>query len=184
MGRESWNESVLAAPLVWDRLALSLMLSSFFVIVVSDFASARLGRALLAPAVILGSYSVLHWRWTELLGRGDLRLYAFVQFYPVIAVPFIAALFRSRYDSRGALLSTCALYGAAKLCELYDYPIRDLLGFWSGHTLKHFVAAAASYLPLHALRRRVERSRVGRSQRSDEPTRLNSVQTQSLHAPL
>ena len=64
------------------------------------------------------------------------------------AVPFTILLFRSRYTRAGASLLTWALYAVAKACETYDAPIYELTRFWSGHTLKHLVAAAASYLPL------------------------------------
>ncbi len=152
-----------AAPtnetLVWDRLVFSLMLTSFFAIVWTEFVSLRVGRLILAPWVLLGIYSVLHWGWTEAAGRGDLRLYALVQFYPVIAVPFIVLLFRSRYTFAGTWLLTWALYGVAKGCEAYDAPIYELTGgFWSGHTLKHLIAAGASYLPLYSLRHRQVRT--------------------------
>ena len=89
--------------LVWDRLVFSLMLTSFFAIVVAEFISVRGGRLCLAPMVLLGLYSVLYWRWSESADRGDLRLYLLVQFYPVIATPFIMMLFRSRYTRAGAL---------------------------------------------------------------------------------
>ncbi len=122
--------------LVWDRLVFSLMLTSFFAIVITEFISQRAGRLLLLPNVALGLYSVLYWRWSELAGRGDLRLYLLVQFYPVIAIPLIMLLFRSRYTRAGTLLLTWALYGVAKAFELFDLPIYELTGFWSGHTLQ------------------------------------------------
>jgi hypothetical protein len=45
-------------------------------------------------------------------------------------------LFRSRCTRAGAPLLTWALYGVAKACELYDVPIYQATGFWSGHTVK------------------------------------------------
>ncbi len=142
------------ATLVWDRLVFSLLLTSFFTIVIAEFVNRRVGRALLAPWALLGIFSVLSWHGTELAGRGDLRLYLVVQFYPVLAIPFIIALFRSRYTLGWMFLLTWALYGAAKICELLDRPIYDLTGVWSGHTFKHFIAAAATACVLYALRRR------------------------------
>jgi hypothetical protein len=144
--------------LVWDRLVFSLMLTSFFAIVLTEFVSQRVGRLLLLPVVLLGVYSVVYWRMSELAGRGDLRLYILVQFYPVIAIPFVMLLFRSRYTHAGTFLLTWALYGLAKAFELYDRPIYELTGFWSGHTFKHLVAAGASYALLHGLRQRCVRS--------------------------
>jgi hypothetical protein len=140
--------------LVWDRLVFSLLLTSFFAIVVTEFVSLRLGKLGLAPMVLLGLYSVLYWNWTESVGRGDLRLYLLVQFYPVLATPLVILLFRSRYTIAGALLATWAVFVLAKACEYYDPAIYALTGFWSGHTFKHVVAAAATLLPLYALRHR------------------------------
>ncbi len=140
--------------LVWDRLALSLMLTSLFSIVVAEFVSVRVGRVLLVPMLVLGLFSVLYWGWGESAGRGDLRFYILVQFYPLLAIPLIILLFPSRYSHGGALLAAWVLYAAAKGCEHYDWQIQALTGFWSGHTFKHLVAAGASYVPLHALRRR------------------------------
>jgi hypothetical protein len=146
------------ATLVWDRLAFSLMLTSFFAIVIQESVSLRAGRLILAPGVLLGLYSVLHWSLSESAGRGDLRLYLLVQFYPVIATPLLILLYRPRSAAGGALLLTWALYALAKACELYDAPIYGLTGCMSGHTFKHLIAAGASYVPLHVLRRRARRA--------------------------
>lgn len=140
--------------LVWDRLVFSLMLTSFFAILVTEFVSLRGGKLGLAPMVLLGLYSVLYWNRSESMGHGDLRLYFLVQFYPVIAAPLIMLLFRSRYTQGGALLLTWAVFVLAKACEHYDPAIYALTGFWSGHTFKHLVAAGATLLPLYALRHR------------------------------
>ena len=140
--------------LVWDRLTFSLLLTSFFTIVITEFVSKRAGRIMLAPMVLLGLYSVLHWYGSELAGQGDLRVYIVVQFYPVIAIPFIIWMFPSRYGQSRPFLMLWALFGLAKICELLDAPIYELSGFWSGHTFKHLIAAAATYCVLYALRRR------------------------------
>ena len=140
--------------LVCDRLVFSLLLTSFFTIVITEFVSKRAGRIMLAPMVLLGLYSVLHWYGSELGGEGDLRLYLLVQFYPMIAIPFVIGMFPSRYGQSRPFLLLWALFGLAKICELLDSPIYELSGFWSGHTFKHLIAAVASYCVLYALRRR------------------------------
>ncbi len=140
--------------LVWDRLVFSLLLTSFFTIVITEFVSRRAGRIMLAPMVLLGLYSVLRWYGSELAGEGDLRVYLVVQFYPVIAIPFIIWMFPSHYGQSRPFLMLWALFGLAKICEVLDAPIYELSGFWSGHTFKHLIAAAATYCVLYALRRR------------------------------
>jgi hypothetical protein len=157
-GSSYYHADPTNATLVWDRLALSLMLTSFFAIVVAEFVNPRLGRLMLAPAVVLGLASVLYWARSESLGQGDLRLYFLVQFYPMLALPIILLLFKPRYTHGGVFWLVLALYAAAKLAELYDRPIFEWSGVWSGHTVKHLVAAGASFVPLYSLQRRTQRS--------------------------
>lgn len=152
--------------LVWDRLVFSLMLTSIFAIVVAEFVNRRVGRCMLAPMVMLGLFSVLYWARSESLGQGDLRLYYLVQFYPMLAIPVILLLFPSRYTHAGAFWLMWALYAVAKVTELYDGTVFEWSGFWSGHTVKHLVAAAASYVPLYSLQHRTLRSRDSRDPRT------------------
>ena len=140
--------------LVWDRLPLSLMLTSMFAIVVGEFVDRRFGRLMLVPLVILGICSVVYWAHTESLGRGDLRPYLLVQFYPMLAMFVILLLFRSRYTLGATFWLLLALYAVAKIAETYDRAILESSGFWSGHTIKHGAAAVASYVPLYWLQHR------------------------------
>jgi len=144
--------------LLWDRLSISFLLTAFASITVTEFVNKHIGRLLLVPQVVIGVFSVLYWSQTEMAGHGDLRLYILVQFYPVLAAPLIFLMFRSLYTHSGALILTWILYGAAKLCELYDTVIYKFTGFWSGHTLKHLVAAGATYALLCGIQRRSIRS--------------------------
>ena len=147
-----------AAPsndtLVWDRLFMSLMLGSIFAIVVTEFINPRVGRRMLAPMVVLGVGSVLYWAHTEAIGRGDLRLYLLVQFYPMLAIPVTLLLLESRYTHGSMFWVLWGLYGLAKIAEIGDARILEWTGFWSGHTVKHLVAAGASFVPLYSLQRR------------------------------
>jgi len=142
------------ATLVWDRLAFSLILTSFFSIVIAELVSAKTGRRMLVPMVVAGLASVVYWAWTESRGHGDLRPYALVQFVPVILIPILALLSRGSLVPSMYFLAAWVLYVVAKVCEIQDAAIYDLTGFWSGHTLKHLLAAAASAVPLVALMRK------------------------------
>ena len=51
----------------------------------------RAGLWLLWPLVWLGLASVYSWHTSEQRGAGDLRLYYFVQFYPMVAIPLMTA---------------------------------------------------------------------------------------------
>jgi hypothetical protein len=86
----------------------------------------------------IGVFSLLFWRWT-----GDLRLYAWVQFFPCLALPLVFLLFAPRFSGTIYWLIAAALYALAKLFEFYDSAIYSAGTILSGHTLKHFAAAAA-----------------------------------------
>jgi len=53
----------------------------------------RVGVGLLWPLLALGVASVWWWHWTELQGRGDLRLYGWVQYYPMLFLPLVLWLY-------------------------------------------------------------------------------------------
>ena len=92
--------------LVWDRLPLAGALMGLFAAVIAERIGVRAGLALLAPLVVVGLGSVLWWHGGEVRGHGDLRPYALVQFYPLVAVPLMLYLFGPRYTLGGAVLAT------------------------------------------------------------------------------
>jgi hypothetical protein len=140
--------------LVWDRLPMTLGFMSIFAAVIEERVSRRVGRWSLAPLLLLGLVSVFYWHMTESAGSGDLRLYAMVQFYPLLAIPLILALFPPLYTRGADLVLALAVYGLAKVLELADRAIYAAGEIVSGHSLKHLAAAAAAYLILCALRKR------------------------------
>jgi len=151
--------------LVWDRLPLAAALMGLFAAVIAERIGVRAGTALLAPLVMAGLGSVLWWHGGEVRGHGDLRPYALVQFYPLVAMPLILYLFGSRYTLGGAVLTTLAVYGLAKVFEWLDGPILAMGSVVSGHTLKHLAAGAAGYVIVWMLTTRRPRPRFERSVR-------------------
>jgi hypothetical protein len=140
--------------LLWDRLPMTIAFMSLFAAVIADRINRRAGPYILLPVLIAaGVLSVIYWNFTELAGQGDLRPYAIVQFFPIIAILIILWLFpEHRYTDTRSLLSVIACYGTAKLLEAFDKDILELLGgIISGHSLKHIVSAVAVYLLLHML---------------------------------
>lgn len=131
------------ATLVWDRLPMTIVFMSFFAIALGDRLDPRAGRILFVPLIALGIASVLYWRYTEQTGSGDLRLYIFVQFFPMLVLP-ILALLPARHIRQSDLAMVVAFYAVAKLLELLDAPVFAATGFISGHTLKHVFAALAA----------------------------------------
>lgn len=123
------------ARLVWDRLPMTIVFMSVLAFTIGDRIDSRLGSKLLLPLLILGVTSVLYWRWT-----GDLRPYAVVQFYPLIAVPLVLLLFREGSMSLAAQWGMIGFYGLAKLAEMLDgSAIASLPG--GAHAWKHVFAA-------------------------------------------
>ena len=66
-----------------------------------------------------------------------------MQFFPCIALLLIFLLFAPRFSGTIYWLLAAMLYGLAKLFEFYDGAIYSAGAILSGHTLKHFAAAAA-----------------------------------------
>lgn len=131
--------------LVWDRLPMTIIFMSFVAALITDRINARLGLWLWPLLLIIGICSVLQWHSSELHGAGDLRFYAAVQIYTMVAA-LVMLLAPSCYrDSRNWDLVVVAIfYGLAKLFEAFDSQIFTLLnGIISGHTLKHLAAAMA-----------------------------------------
>jgi len=140
--------------LFWDRLPMSIGFMAISAAVVADRIDARAGNGWLLY-LLLGSgvASLIYWYWSESLGRGDLRLYALVQFYPMVALPLIIGLFpQFRYTVGRYLALVILWYGLSKLFEHFDREVFDLLGHTvSGHTLKHLTAAVAPFVVIRML---------------------------------
>lgn len=138
------------ASLVLDRLPMTTAFMGLMIAVLGEYAGARVGRVLLAPALILGWLSVLHWSLFD-----DLRLYAWVQFFPLAILPIVALVFRRRYSGQGSLVAALVCYLLAKAAESNDRSIFDLThGLVSGHTIKHLLAASAGLVLLRMLKNR------------------------------
>jgi Ceramidase len=134
-----------AAPtnetLMWDRLPMTLMFMSLFALLVYDFLGRQEGTVAFWIAVPLGMLSVLYWHFTEAAGHGDLRPYALVQYFPLVAAPVLIFMSPTKVFYGRYLLIIIGLYALAKLFEHNDKLVYHHLGFWSGHTLKHLVGA-------------------------------------------
>jgi len=154
LGSAWYHWDPTTASLFWDRLPMTLIFAPMLVVGVTERIGARLGRLLLLPAVVLGVAGAVHWHVTELLGCGDVRLYGLVQFYPMLAVPLMLALFPARYTHAHYLWGLLAAYGIAKVFEILDADVLALNGFASGHNLKHVFAAIGLWTLVGMLRKR------------------------------
>jgi len=139
------------ARLAWDRLPLAITLMGLLAATITERIGVTSGLWLLGPLVAIAAASVIYWHWTEQRGVGDLRLYALVQFYPIVAIPLMLWWLAPRYTRGGELLAAAASYAAAKGPELLDGWILSATRVVSGHTLKHLLAALAGYWVLRML---------------------------------
>jgi len=137
--------------LVWDRLPMTVVFMTLFSIVIKEYISERIGGLFLWPLILIGIFSVGYWVFSE---SGDLRIYALVQFYPMLSIPIILIFFKSKYGNDFEYWILLTAYIIAKLLEYFDTEIYKLLGFVSGHSLKHLVAALVLYFLLSAYKKR------------------------------
>ena len=138
------------STLVGDRMAITVTFMSFFVLIFGESISTRTASRLLFPLLFLGLASVVYWNITENLGTGDLRFYALVQFLPMLLIPLMLLFYDSCLSGRRWILAIILVYGVAKIAEMYDQQIYELVGF-SGHSLKHLIAAFGAFLFLKGL---------------------------------
>ncbi len=140
--------------LLWDRIPMTIAFGAFFCAVVGEHISLPAGRNMFWPLIALGTGSVLYWYATESSGCGDLRLYALVQYLPLLLIPVIVILFKSNLAPVTYLWAACGAYAAAKLAESFDKTIYGAGYILSGHSVKHLAAAYGAFAFSVALRRR------------------------------
>lgn len=130
--------------LFWDRLPMTLVFMALLSAVIAERIHAKGGALLLMPFLLLGILSAEVWRRGELTGVGDLRFYLLVQFYPMLAIPLMMALFPASYTRTRDMAWLVLWYAAAKALEQWDAAVfRATGGCMSGHALKHVAAALA-----------------------------------------
>lgn len=132
--------------LLWDRLPMTIGFMSIFALMVLERVKVKAGQYLLPFLLAIGVSSVFYWHHTETLGRGDLRPYIWVQFFPTLAIPFMLWQLPPRYTQTRQLWWMIGWYILAKVLEHFDKGVFVLLGgMVSGHTLKHLAAAMGTY---------------------------------------
>ena len=158
LGSGYYHAAPSTETLVWDRLPMAFSFMTFVGIVWAEHVDERMGRRIIVPLIALGVFSVWYWYYTETLGRGDMRVYALLQFLTVAVLAMLLLLFPSRLHGVGYLWMMFAGYALAKVLEHFDAAIYEALGRqMSGHTLKHLAAAAGLYGLVLALRHRTAR---------------------------
>jgi Ceramidase len=138
LGSSYYHWAPSDSTLFWDRLPITITFMAIFAAVIEERVDARAGAFLLWPLVVFGVLSLLIWRWTD-----DLRLYAWVQFFPCLVLPVLFLLLPARYTGTSYWVIAAVCYVIAKAAEFYDHAIYAT-GV-SGHTIKHLAAAAGCY---------------------------------------
>jgi len=125
---------------------MTIVFMALLSLTIMEVWSARLGFAILLPLVTIGIGSVWWWHFTEMKGKGDLRLYLLVQFYPVIFIPLLLWLFHRPGLKMiiHTLVWVVVWYVVAKIFEQFDASIYRCLPI-SGHSLKHLAAAISTW---------------------------------------
>jgi hypothetical protein len=139
--------------LVWDRLPMTIMFMSLFSAVIGERIDRQAGSQLFVPLLLLGVGSVVNWVNTEALGVGDLRFYAIVQFFPMLALPLILWIFPPRYSHGYLFYVVLGLYALAKVFEAADSFVFEAVSV-SGHTIKHLLGGLSAYCVLEMLKAR------------------------------
>ena len=131
------------ARLFWDRLPIALASAGLVAAVQAETSPRIPPRDWTWLLAIAGAASVAWWAWTDRRGNGDLGPYLLVNLMPLLLIPLWQSIHGAPRADRHAFLLAIGLYAAAKVAELQDRQIQALLGFVSGHTLKHLLATAA-----------------------------------------
>ena len=142
--------------LIWDRLPMTIGFMSLVSIIISEYFSTRAGRNLLVPLLLVGMVSVAYWAFTEFSGAGDLRPYAVVQFLPMLLIPLVIVLYRSRSDLGRYVWWMVGFYVAAKIAEQLDTNLYAVGNIVSGHSIKHLLASLAPASLVYGLLKRRE----------------------------
>jgi hypothetical protein len=148
IGSAYYHWQPTSATLVWDRLPMTIAFTSLFSALLSEQFSNTLERFILVPMVVLGLSSVLYWQQTN-----DLRFYAMVQFFPMVALPTMSCIMPFRHGFGRYLYQALAAYALAKVFETCDQQTWKLLGF-SGHAIKHLLAGYSTFCLLLMLKSR------------------------------
>lgn len=134
--------------LMWDRLPMTIGFMGLFAALLGEYVHVSLTRYLLLPLILIGISSVLVW-----YGYDDLRLYAWVQFMPLLVIPAMLCLYRKSYSHSHLLVLALFCYVIAKLLEAFDAEIFAFLqNEIAGHAIKHVFAAIGSAMILWMLR--------------------------------
>ena len=168
LGSAYYHVAPSNSTLLWDRLPMTVVFMALLSLVLNERVFRRPRPWVLWALIAAGIASALYWAWSEAQGQGDLRLYALVQFSPMVLIPLILVWYRSGYLNTAWLAAALGWYLAAKAFEHFDAQIWAVTGEAGGHALKHVAAAAAGMCIVYAVPTRHARDTRAVT-RDDEP---------------
>ncbi len=128
--------------LVWDRLPMTIAFMSLLSFALAEFVDVNIGRRCLITFLLTGVFSIAYWLYGELHNNGDLRLYALVQFLPILLLLLLLLFGRPIYNTQWGYWALFSAYILAKLAEHFDVAIYKITGeLMAGHLLKHLLSA-------------------------------------------
>lgn len=148
-GSAYYHVAPSSAALVWDRLPMTLSFMGLFAVILGEQISQRWAARLLPVLLLVGLASVLYWRITH-----DLRVYVAVQYLPMLLIPLSLWLFASPLRPAWPIWAALVAYALAKVFEVFDTAMFQLLGSIGGHPLKHVLAGISVCLLVVAASRR------------------------------
>lgn len=141
--------------LVWDRLPMTIAFMSLLAFALAEFVSVTAGRRGLIPFLFTGLFSIVWWQYGEQHNKGDLRLYALVQFLPLVLLLLLLVFGQPVYNTQWGYWALFIAYIFAKLAEHFDVAIYNFTGeLMAGHLLKHLLSAVGLWLFLVYLQKR------------------------------
>lgn len=147
-GYYHWNPN--NDSLVWDRLPMTIGFMGLFIAILSEYANPNFERFILIPATLLGLFSVVIWHYFD-----DLRFYYWIQLVPLLTIPVVLIVFKGKYTLQSYLIIALIFYLLAKFSETYDVEIYSFSSEnFSGHSLKHILAALGAFTIYLMLKRR------------------------------
>jgi len=140
--------------LIWDREAVALACAGLLAAMRAETRDTPQSRWVLPALIVAAIGSVAWWIASAALGVEDLRPYLLLQIAPLVVVPLWQANHGAPRAERIAFGIAIALYVVAKVAELNDAALFKVLGFVSGHTIKHVLAVIAAAVITASLARR------------------------------
>lgn len=125
--------------LIWDRLPIALACAGLLAAVRAEHRPDGSARRDAAWLGVLAIASVAWWYRTD-----DLRPYLLLQALPIVLIPLWQAIYRADRRDRAMFGIALLLYVFAKAAEIADHQVLAILGWASGHTLKHLLATTAA----------------------------------------